>query len=128
MKAKKYILGLLLLATVIMYGCGQPETNNVILEEQDDANVLVEEQPEEQLSIITREELAQHSTQTDCWIGYQGVVYDVTDFLPRHPGSAQAIAPYCGTVDGFEQAFSRQHGPSQEQTLVNEGITVGVLE
>ena len=77
--------------------------------------------------VITRVELAKHKTQSDCWIGYKGTVYDITNWLPRHPGSAGAIAPYCGTADEFATAFNKQHGTGREGKLEKEGVKEGTL-
>jgi cytochrome b involved in lipid metabolism len=33
-------------------------------------------------------EVSKHSTQNDCWVIIHGRVYDVTDYIPRHPGGA----------------------------------------
>lgn len=76
---------------------------------------------------ITRAELAKHKTQADCWIGYKGTVYDITTWLPRHPGSAAAIAPYCGTAEEFAAAFNRQHGSGKDARLKREGVEKGAL-
>jgi len=46
----------------------------------------------EQISIS---EIGNHSTSTDCWIAIEGGVYDVTDFIPDHPGGDQ-ILQGCG--------------------------------
>ncbi|KAH8581924.1 cytochrome b5-like heme steroid binding domain-containing [Cryptosporidium sp. chipmunk genotype I] len=35
---------------------------------------------------VTREELKAHNSQEDCWISYQGKVYDITKYLEFHPG------------------------------------------
>jgi hypothetical protein len=80
-----------------------------------------------QPGVISRAELAKHGTQSDCWIGYKGTVYDITNWLPRHPGSAGAIAPFCGTADEFAAAFNRQHGTSREGKLQKEGVNEGAL-
>lgn len=77
---------------------------------------------------VTRAQLAEHDTQEDCWISYEDKVYDITSWLPQHPGSASAIAPYCGTAEEFEQAFTGQHGSSQARKLTNEGIYKGELQ
>ena len=34
----------------------------------------------------TLDDVAQHKSKDDCWIAVDGGVYDVTDFLPIHPG------------------------------------------
>lgn len=77
--------------------------------------------------VITRAELAKHKTQADCWIGYKGTVYDITNWLPRHPGSAGAIAPFCGTADEFASAFNQQHGTKRDARLEKEGVKEGAL-
>lgn len=55
-----------------------PDTNNRIVSKQ-----------------ITLVEVANHSAQSDCWIAIEGGVYDVTDFIPTHPGGDQ-ILQGCG--------------------------------
>lgn len=77
---------------------------------------------------ISAAELARHDTQSDCWVGYKGDVYDLTAWLPRHPGSAAAIAPYCGTSSEFEAAFKDQHGTSQVARMKEEAIFKGKLQ
>jgi cytochrome b involved in lipid metabolism len=54
----------------------------------------------------------------DCWVGYDGKVYDVTSFLPMHKGGPAKIAPTCGTATEFAAAFEAKHGKSK----------VGILE
>lgn len=76
---------------------------------------------------ITRAELSAHNSQSDCWIGYKGTVYDVTNWLPKHPGSAGAIAPFCGTADEFAAAFNKQHGTKRDARLEKEGVKEGTL-
>ena len=72
--------------------------------------------------------LAEHNNREDCWIAYQGRVYDLTSWLPDHPGSADAIAPFCGKAEEFENAFTGQHGTSQVEKLFEEGIYKGELQ
>ncbi|WP_018139324.1 MULTISPECIES: cytochrome b5-like heme/steroid binding domain-containing protein [unclassified Thioalkalivibrio] len=43
---------------------------------------------------ITHEELARHASEDDCWMAIHGVVYDFTEYLPRHP---TPIEDDCGT-------------------------------
>lgn len=79
-------------------------------------------------SFISTLELSEHDTQNDCWISYKGKVYDLTDFLPKHKGSAAAIILYCGTSTEFENAFVSQHGTTKVSILMNVGLLMGELE
>ena len=74
---------------------------------------------------ITATELAAHNSRTDCWVAYKGTVYDVTAWLPRHPGSVTAISQYCGTADEFTAAFNRQHSTKMEGRLEREATSIG---
>lgn len=78
-------------------------------------------------SNVTSLELSTHNNKLDCWISFQGKVYDITAWLPRHPGSSQAIEPYCGKSKEFEDAFKDQHGLTQVNKLIQEGIYKGDL-
>ncbi len=74
---------------------------------------------------IIKSELSTHTTINDCWVGYKGRVYDITNFLPKHPGTAQAILPYCGTAKAFEDAFTKKHGTSKANLLMKVGVFIG---
>ncbi len=43
------------------------------------------------------EEVAKHTSRDSCWLVVRGKVYDVTRFIPDHPGSANAILKHAGT-------------------------------
>ena len=47
---------------------------------------------------FTLEEVAKHSTKDDCWVIVQGQVYDVTNFVPRHPGGSLIFVKAGGDV------------------------------
>jgi hypothetical protein len=61
---------------------------------------------------ISAEQLGQHNSEDNCWVVYKGKVYDLTLWLPKHPGGAKAISPYCGNL-GFEDAFTKKHGATK---------------
>ncbi|KIY63291.1 hypothetical protein CYLTODRAFT_426228 [Cylindrobasidium torrendii FP15055 ss-10] len=46
--------------------------------------------------ILSGKEVATHNTREDCWIIVHGKAYDVTDFLPEHPGGSKIILKYAG--------------------------------
>lgn len=58
---------------------------------------------------ITAEEVAKHTSDTDCWVILEGNAYDVTDFLDDHPGGKKAIMLYAGK-DATKE-FAMLHKP-----------------
>ncbi|RZK76762.1 MAG: hypothetical protein EOO92_14090 [Pedobacter sp.] len=36
--------------------------------------------------VVAVEEIKKHSTEEDCWIVVNDVVWDITEFIPSHPG------------------------------------------
>ncbi|KAJ3517377.1 hypothetical protein NLJ89_g549 [Agrocybe chaxingu] len=48
------------------------------------------------MSTKTLAQVAQHKSANSCWVIIQNKVYDVTDFLPDHPGGAEIILKYAG--------------------------------
>jgi cytochrome b involved in lipid metabolism len=87
------------------------------------------ETPQQQLSSkISQSILAEHNSEQDCWVGYNGKAYDITSFLPNHPGGVRAIARNCGTSTQFEDAFRKQHGTSKAGMFIKVAIYKGDLE
>lgn len=74
---------------------------------------------------VVSSDLSQHNSQDDCWIAYDGKVYDITSWLPKHPGGINRILPYCGTADEFQNAFRKQHGTSKVSLLMQVGTFMG---
>ncbi len=75
---------------------------------------------------ITTDELAEHNSEDDCWIVYEGKVYDITN-AEMHPNMAETFFGHCGNVEGFEQGAKSQHSNSDEDRVLNFGIFVGEL-
>jgi len=42
------------------------------------------------------EEIATHNKKEDCWLVIETYVYDITDFVSKHPGG-EIILTACGT-------------------------------
>jgi cytochrome b involved in lipid metabolism len=55
----------------------------------------------------TLADIAKHAVKTDCWTAVRGNVYDLTSFIPSHPGGDRILV-VCGK-DGTA-AFEGQHG------------------
>ncbi|XBW34914.1 hypothetical protein QEN19_000478 [Hanseniaspora menglaensis] len=48
------------------------------------------------LTTISLEEFTKHSTPEDCWVIINGIVYDLTEFISKHPGGPDIINANCG--------------------------------
>merc|ERR1712151_1093456 len=58
---------------------------------------------------MTMEEVAKHTSKTDCWVVVAGQVLNVTKFLGEHPGGELAILTFAGK-DATEE-FNMIHPP-----------------
>ncbi len=76
---------------------------------------------------VTTAQLSQHNSGSNCWVAFQGMVYDITGYLPKHPGEGRGIIPYCGTSSEFESAFVAKHGMSKVATMVSQTTFMGAL-
>lgn len=73
----------------------------------------------------TMAQVAKHNTPSDCWTVVNGQVYDVTNWITRHPGGPGVIKAMCG-IDG-SAAFLQQHGNQQEPSNILESFRLGAL-
>lgn len=76
----------------------------------------------------TTADVATHNQTTDCWLILNTQVYDITQFLSSHPGTPEAITPYCG--QDATQAFTDDtvgHQHSENATRLSENYRIGIL-
>ncbi|KAK2753298.1 hypothetical protein FQN55_003427 [Onygenales sp. PD_40] len=59
--------------------------------------------------LLTGPEILKHNNKDSCWVIVHGKAYDVTDFLPEHPGGQKFILKYAGK-DATEE-FEPIHPP-----------------
>uniref|UniRef100_A0A0G4HCT5 Cytochrome b5 heme-binding domain-containing protein n=1 Tax=Chromera velia CCMP2878 TaxID=1169474 RepID=A0A0G4HCT5_9ALVE len=80
---------------------------------------------QKKLRVITMDEMAKHNTEEDCWMAIHGVVYDLTKFLPDHPGGPEIVVGSAGkdATDEFEEI-----GHSDNSRVMAEEYEIGVLE
>eukprot|EP01117_Protostelium_nocturnum_P013518 TRINITY_DN5050_c0_g1_i1.p1 TRINITY_DN5050_c0_g1~~TRINITY_DN5050_c0_g1_i1.p1 ORF type:complete len:563 (-),score=249.06 TRINITY_DN5050_c0_g1_i1:118-1806(-) len=70
-----------------------------------------------QLKIFKSEEVAKHNSEKDCWLIIENRVYDVTPFLPEHPGGKKVVLKEAGkeSTEKFKSLHNeevlKQHGP-----------------
>ena len=53
----------------------------------------------------------------ECWIAFHGVVYNVTSYIPRHPGGPPYLESRCGT-DGT--AGYQEHHPVRLLKVISD--------
>lgn len=73
---------------------------------------------------ITIADVAAHASRESCWSIINGNVYDLTSWIPQHPGGERAILKLCGT-DG-SAAYTGQHGGAPKQAAILTGFKIGV--
>lgn len=64
---------------------------------------------------VTLEELAEHNTEDDCWMAIEGVVYNLTEYLPKHPTPPAIVTAWCGkeATEGMRtKGYGRDHSPA----------------
>lgn len=74
---------------------------------------------------ISLAEVARHDDSASCWVAIEGTVYDVTSWIPGHPGGPDRILAICGT--NATEAFGAQHGGQALPTEQLTGFAIGAL-
>lgn len=78
---------------------------------------------------ISLDELSEHNSAESCWKEIEGLVYDVTDFIDRHPTPESVMTEWCGrpSTEGWvDKGNGRPHSASAE-ALLNDFL-IGYLE
>ncbi len=68
----------------------------------------------------TLDEIARHDRAEDCWMAIDGVVYELTAYLPEHPSSLRVIAEWCGREASeayHTKTRGRPHSPYADSLL-----------
>ncbi|PIR69324.1 MAG: cytochrome B [Candidatus Niyogibacteria bacterium CG10_big_fil_rev_8_21_14_0_10_46_36] len=82
----------------------------------------------DQVTLYTLTDVATHNTKDDCWLAIHGKVYDVTEFIPTHPGGP-AIIQGCGkdATSMFESRPSSGTSHSETARALLPGFYIGDL-
>ncbi|KAI1260489.1 FMN-dependent dehydrogenase-domain-containing protein [Xylariaceae sp. FL1019] len=76
--------------------------------------------------LISVEEISAHRTLDDLWLVVDGMVYDLTEFAPNHPGGLAVLLQYAGR--DASQAYSEIHSPSLIKESLPESRKLGILD
>ncbi|KAK6341718.1 hypothetical protein TWF696_008785 [Orbilia brochopaga] len=77
-------------------------------------------------SLLTSDEIAKHNSAASCWVIIHGKAYDVTDFLPEHPGGSKIILKYAGK-DATEE-FDPIHPPDTLDKYLDRSKHMGEVD
>ncbi len=97
----KYIV--LVLSLILIIGCTPKDAPKNAPDPLE--TTILSEVPAEGL---TMEELAKHDGEESCWLLIEGKVYDVTEFIGKHPGGP-AMLDGCG-IDSTDLYETRPMG------------------
>ena len=122
----KLILLLLILGLFLLTGC-ESKNNSPISAAVIDLKPLVSEDSNKnsQQKTFNVEEVAKHNSKESCYTIIDNKVYDLTDWINKHPGGAENILKICGK-DGTS-AFRNQHDNNIKQVNILENFFVGNL-
>jgi cytochrome b involved in lipid metabolism len=70
----------------------------------------------------TAADVQKHNTVADCWMSYNGKVYDITDYLKSHDAEYYFIDSWCGT--DMTQAYNTKDGAGVNH---KSSTTTGIL-
>ncbi len=76
------------------------------------------------VSVLDLGAVQAHATAASCWTIIDGSVYDITSYIPLHPGGKQAIMQACGT-DGsqlFNTKGGEGHSPAARTLLAKYAL------
>lgn len=73
----------------------------------------------------TMADVQAHATPSDCWAAVDGNVYDLTEWIPQHPGGAHRIEPLCGTDASAD--FGGQHATNETAQATLQRFFLGPL-
>ena len=93
------------LAAPLLEDTGTVDTGTVEEDARDGASLPPSLNWHKLARVFTADEVAMHNKEDDCWIVVHGKVYDVTEFLPQHPGGKRQLLQFAGQVadEGFDQ-------------------------
>ncbi|KAK2821838.1 hypothetical protein FQN49_007624 [Arthroderma sp. PD_2] len=75
---------------------------------------------------LTGADIAKHSSAESCWVVVHGKAYDVTDFLPEHPGGQKIILKYAGKDATAE--FDPIHPPDTLDKYLDRSKHLGPVD
>lgn len=81
----------------------------------------------QRVRLYTAEDLAAHNSASSCWVARRGRVYDVTSFLPDHPGGDDLIVKWAGKEVEAAMKDKDEHDHSESAYEMLEEYVIGKI-
>ena len=81
--------------------------------------------PTQEAGTFTAVQVKKHNSETSCYSTINRNVYDLTEWINKHPGGKLAILAICGR-DG-STAFNLKHGGKEKQESTLTKFKIGVI-
>lgn len=106
-------VGAVFAAGSILYGLYKEKSKHVLLAKSENSKSSPD-QKRSDLPIYTLDEVMQHATkESRIWVTYGQGVYDITDFIPQHPGGSEKISMAAGSsVEPFWMLYGVHKNPN----------------
>ena len=75
---------------------------------------------------LTGADVAEHNSKDSCWVIVHGKAYDVTEFMPEHPGGPKIILKYAGK-DATEE-YEPIHPPDTLDKYLDKSKHLGEVD
>ncbi len=80
---------------------------------------------QESAPVYTEAQVAENDSQESCWTIIDGTVYDITEYVPRHPGGISEILSICGEDGSAAFASVPNHAGGARSILAS--FEIGTL-
>ncbi|MDT8438419.1 MAG: cytochrome b5-like heme/steroid binding domain-containing protein [Wenzhouxiangellaceae bacterium] len=82
---------------------------------------------------ISLAEFTRHASPGDCWLAIEGRVFDVTEYVGRHPAPREVLTAWCGreasaAMRGEGDVGETQHEHSARAWRLLDRYHIGALE
>lgn len=124
------ILGLILVGA----GCFSSQPVNTTADNQTPTsqtpaeNVPKENSPVETVKTFSLTDISAHLTSTDCWLAVEGKVYDVTSFIPNHPGGEKILLGCGKDATAMFNGIKDGKGHTQNARDIMQTLYIGDLK
>ncbi len=136
---KKYVLGIFLASIIAIAGIAivvkngnntaKNSSNQINTTDSKTTNTNSIDTMNSASGIFTSSQIASHNKPSDCWIIVSNNVYNVSNYIDRHPGGAGQITPLCGK--DATSAFEGQHGnpnSNSRQAMELANLKIGSVQ